>query len=103
MTVHVQLTTILLLLTILAPVAPAFRTVSPIVSVALPGKRALMLGVSLRMPPPTLAELPLKVLLVTVSVAGKASVSDRLKMPPPSGAELPLKVLLVIATVPRKL
>jgi len=46
-----------------APEAPALRIVLPIVSVAVPIKP------SLKMPPPTLAELPLKVLLLTVCVA----------------------------------
>ena len=40
------------------------------------------------------AELPLRVLLVTVSVP------LQLKMPPPQYAELPLRVLLVTVTVP---
>ena len=51
------------LLKMFAPEPPALRTVPPIESVALPSKPLF------KMPPPVVAELPLKVLLVIVSVA----------------------------------
>src|ERR1700679_737798 len=50
-------------------------------------------------PPKALAELPEKVLLITVVVAVEEG-PDVLKMAPPAAAELPLKVLLLTVSVP---
>ena len=49
--------------------------------------------------PPPVAELPLKVLLVIVSVAAADAEFRPLSMPPPLEAELSLMVLLVIVSV----
>jgi hypothetical protein len=57
-------------------------------------------ALSLRIPPPWSAELPLKVLLVIVSVA-ELLVVLLLQIPPAEySAELPLTVLLLNVTVP---
>ena len=81
------------------PEAPALLRIVCLILTKAP----LMLKMPPQSRPPKkslVAEFPLKVLLVIVSVVGRPPVATALKIPPPwPGVELPLKVLLVIVSV----